>query len=86
MVQRLPLYVIILIFTIFVAVSAVPTYNNRATQARTALKYFDPRKASYERRTDQSSPVDSHRRPRPKPSERPHHHHHHHHHQDEEQA
>ena len=58
MAQRLPFYVIILLFTLFVVVASRPA-RSKATQVKIealpTLKHFDPKKASYERRTEQSS-------------------------------
>jgi hypothetical protein len=87
MAQRLPFCVIILLFTILVAVSSRPSYQSKATQVKKdtliALKQFDLKKASHERRIDQfaegvegNGPWRSPISPlKPQPS---HHHHHHH--------
>lgn len=83
MVQRLPFYAIILVFTVFVAVASRPSYNSKSTQLKKesiiALRQFDPKKALHKRRTDQSldsaegvgkerGPWGNPKPPKPKPS------------------
>ena len=71
MAQRILFYVIVLLFTLFVAVSSSPTRTSDATQAKRearTLKYFDPRKASYERRTNLGVVGREEEAYRPKPS------------------